>query len=116
MRAHLLNSAMMPAAGVYRLVKINAKTFANYLQDYYEKNQLINYIGYEATTKHIKDITNIRIPVNRVQVNELHDGDVLLICKLKYRLENPSNKGNKEFQKNLTCDDFEYYIAFYSER
>ena len=102
----LLNSAMMPAVGYYSCKKIDSKLFAKLIKD----NDFESYIGYQDTANHIAKISGEEIKTSRNLV-ELQDGDIILVCKLKYRVQNPGEKG--KFTPDV--NDFEYYYIYYSE-
>lgn len=102
----LLNSAMMPAEGTYRLKRVSSKAFASILCS----EPFESYIGYPDTAQTIEGMAGVKIPLSRQQTT-IEDGDTLLICKLKYRLTNPADKG--KFTPSI--DDFEFFICNYSE-
>ena len=115
MKVHLLNSAVMPKEGNYTLKRIDKHTFREVLVRAYEEGKLRNYIGYETNLKLIVEWCDIRLPLNREEVRDLSDGDILLVMKLKYRLNNTQLKAQKEFQTKLTEDDFEFFVATYTK-
>lgn len=86
--------------------------FKELLEKFYKENKLISYIGYESNKKHLENIANIRITLNRNQLTNLKKGDIILFCKLKYRLFNPQDKSSKNFQDNISADDYEYGIIY----
>lgn len=104
----LINSAMMPCEGTYRLEEISKGTFIYVLQGAYAKNNLASYIGYQQNINLIEKWSGIRVAMNRKETI-LKDGDHLLIMKLNYRPEVMS--------KGLTVneDDFSFYIANYKQ-
>lgn len=103
----LLNSAMMPAEGIYEMSRLTEDEFVNALR----AGMFISYIGYPETAKHIADISGVEVPLNR-GATYIDDGDTLLICKLKYRVQNPGDKG--KFTPGR--DDYEYFIVEYSRK
>ena len=111
MRTHLLNSAMMPAEGVYTLRRIQRDEFIARLTRAYEQGRLESHIGYEQNLKLVADWCNIRLRPDRGEVRNLTDGDELLIMKLKYRVQDTALKSDKKFQSSVTADDFEFFIA-----
>lgn len=111
MRVHLLNSAMMPKEGTYNLVRIDKEIFKMLLEKYYTESKLVNYIGYEQNLKLISEWCNIRLVANRDEAKNLESGDILLIMKLKYRVKNINNKSDKNFQAQLTENDFDFFEA-----
>jgi len=111
MKCILLNSAMMPKEGTYRLMKISLSEFKFILRYFYKKGQLEPYIGYQQNIDLIEKWTGIKLPLVREEVTGLEDGDILLIMKLKYRLKDPSLKGVHIADE----EDFEFYVATYSD-
>ena len=108
MRVHLLNSAMMPQEGFYQLKKISKEEFCIILEKAYQNQQLVSYIGYGMNSAMIEMWCNIRVPVNRAQIAPLKHGDILLIMKLKYRLQDVKLKGTM-----MNEEDFEFFQAKY---
>ena len=102
----LMNSAMMPAEGVYKLKKITPEE----AKEVASKATVESYVGYPDTAKYMSEKLGIEVPVNRSEAI-LEDGDVMIICKLKYRVQNPQEKG--KFTPN--DDDFEWYICYYNQ-
>jgi len=98
----LLNSAMMPAEGTYRLRRCSIAAFAELLQQ-----DFVSYIGYPQTADFVARVIGRECPVNRQQTT-LEDGDVLAIIRLKYRPDAPT-KGAQ-----VNEDDFEFFVADYS--
>jgi len=107
--AHLLNSSIMPEPGVYELHMLNEHEFAVWVKVADKYGRLKSYIGYPQTAKHIQKLSGIKVAVSREPVVGLADGDVLLICKLKYRIKDPATKGSK-----VDETEFEYMIAYYT--
>jgi hypothetical protein len=103
-----MNSAMMPQEGLYALERISKKLFCAILEKAYQNQQLVSYIGYEQNVELIEKWCNIRLPVNRAQIAALKHGDVLLIMKLKYRLQDVKLKGMQ-----VDEEDFEFFQAIY---
>jgi hypothetical protein len=115
MRVHLLNSAVMPKEGVYCCKKIPREIFKSVLVQAYENGQLLNYIGYETNIKLIAEWCNIRLPLSRDEVVQMKDGDILLVMKLKYRLKDVKMKTDSAYQKQLSENDFEFFVVEYSK-
>lgn len=101
----LLNSAMMPVEGVYKLQRISPEDFSSILRS--EEYQ--SYIGYPDTARMIEEIAKVSVPLSREQTT-VQDGDILLICRLKYRLQDPAAKG--KFTPSV--NDFEFFRCEYS--
>jgi hypothetical protein len=114
MRVHLLNSAVMPVEGTYRSKKIPVDIFKSILAQAYENGQLLNYIGYETNIKLIAEWCDIRLPLSRDEV-QLKDGDILLVMKLKYRLKDVKMKTDSAYQKQLSENDFEFFVVEYEK-
>lgn len=97
----LMNSAMMPAAGTYRLQRVSRDEFVRQMRKGY-----ISYIGYPDTARFLERISGLRVPVNRSETL-VFERAVMLICKLSYRLADPSSKG----RFTPTDDDYEFFIC-----
>ena len=102
----LLNSAVMPTEGVYTLKRISKETFRNTLQEAAAIGNFQSYIGYPETARLIEQLTGVEIQVSRGQA-ALAIGDVMLIVKLRRRIQDPSNP--KTYQPSL--DDLEFFIC-----
>ena len=100
----LLNSAVMPAEGVYTLKQISETTFKKELQDAAATSNFKSYIGYPETAQLIEKITGIEIEVSR-EPARLTPGDTILIVKLRHRVANPADKEPLQ----LSIDDFEFF-------
>ena len=100
----LLNSAVMPAEGVYTLKQISETTFKKELQDAATTSNFKSYIGYPETAQLIEKITSIEIEVSREPAT-LTPGDTMLIVKLRHRVANPADKETRQ----LSIDDFEFF-------
>lgn len=108
----LLNSTVMPeASGTYISKPISSQEFHDFIDIAYRKNLLRSFIGYDTTAKALEDLTHVPIPVNRDMTTANH-GDMILVAKLKYRLENP---GHKKKQQDVELNDFEFRRVLYYE-
>jgi hypothetical protein len=105
----LLNSAMMPAEGIYILKRISRDKFGQLVADAYQRGELQSYIGYPETAQHIERVSGVPVAVNRAPT-QLPDQALILICKLAYRVPDPSMKGKLQPSE----DDYEYYVATYT--
>ena len=105
----LLNSAMMPAEGIYLLRRISRDEFARLVADAHRRGDLRSYIGYPETAQHIERVSGVPIAVNRAPT-QLADRTTILICKLAYRVQDPADKGKLK----PSDDDYEYYAATYN--
>jgi len=106
MRVKLMNSAVMPAEGTYYNTKITKEQFVEILKS--NINITDSYISYPQNIDYIYKISGIKVPLSRAETT-LENGDVMLILKLKYRVE----LGTKGQQVNE--DNFEYYMTKYIE-
>jgi hypothetical protein len=104
----LLNSAAMPASGTYFLREFSQKDWVKAIQIAANEDSIQSYIGYPDTAKHVQEITGLPIEVNRSEVT-LGKAATLFIVKLKYRIADPTQKG--QFVPSET--DYVYYIAQY---
>jgi hypothetical protein len=107
---HLLNSAMMPQPGHYKMESLEPRQFAEYMLRAHKKGELKSYIGYGSTAKILTELAGIYIPTGRAQT-QLSDGDVMLIARLKYRVQEAGFK--KTDAVNPTIDDLEFFICTY---
>jgi len=108
---HILNSAVMPAAGCYSLEKISWWPFFEAIkwQLADDPSRLQSWIGYEQNAAIIEEYTGWNPPICR-SVTELNHGDRLLIMRLKYRAE-PASKG-----RQVDSTHFDYFEGYYVER
>jgi len=104
----LLNSAMMPDEGLYILRRVSRELFAELIADAYRQGHLQSYIGYAETARHIENISGVPIEVNR-SATQLPNQALIAICKLKYRVSDPTIKG----QFRPGNEDYEYFVATY---
>ncbi|MEW6213002.1 MAG: DUF1874 domain-containing protein [Acidobacteriota bacterium] len=102
---HLLNSAVMPQAGQYRLEAITTDEFGARLKS----EPFVSYIGYPETAKILEALFGVEVPISREQTR-LADGDTMLVARLKYRVAAPGQKG----YVNPTAEDFEWLVCHYS--
>ena len=102
----LLNSAMMPTEGVYSLKQISESKFQELLQHAATTGNFRSYIGYPETARLLEQLTDIEIEVSREQA-ELAIGDVMLIVKLRHRIQNLSDIST--YQPSL--DDLDFFIC-----
>ena len=101
----LMNAAVMPQEGEYRMKAITQKEFVTALK---RGGKYTSYIGYGDTANFIQKISNMTVITNREQT-VLESGDIMLICKLKYRVQNPGKKGTLA----PTDEDYEFFRALY---
>jgi len=110
MKVRLLNSAMMPREGIYKMKRINKHQFCEILINAHREGNLDSYIGYQDNLELIKKWTGITLPFRR-DTTGIEDGDILLIMKLNKRMGDPTLKGKVQFCE----EDFEFFIAEYKE-
>ena len=108
MEVVLLNSSMMPSEGLYILRRVSREFFAELIADAHRRGKLQSYVGYAETAQHIERIARVPIPVNRAST-QLPDQALIAICKLKYRVSDPTIKG----QFRPGNEDYEYFVATY---
>jgi len=114
MKAYLMNSAMMPCTGHYDLAEINLETFVKFLILAHKSGKLENHIGYEQNLRLINEWTGIELEPDRSEVGQMEDSDVLLIMKLKYRVQNTKLKADKNFQNSIIAANyFRFFVAQY---
>jgi hypothetical protein len=99
----LMNAAMMPQPGTYRAEALSQEEFVEALR---AAPGFVSYVGYPQTAEWIQQIAGVIVPVSREQT-VLEDGDVLLVCKLAYRVD-PRRKG--DWQQ----EDWEYCRVLYA--
>lgn len=102
----LLNSAMMPQEGIYKAQKITPEQ-ARRVFEHFSKSGWVSYVGYPQTAEYMSKVLGVEVPVNRAQAT-LDNDDIILVCKLKYRLSNPADKG-AEVPENA----FEWWVVEY---
>ncbi len=106
MSKKLLNAAVMPQEGTY-LSKLVSKV--DWVKHYNALNgETKSYIGYHETLFFINDLLGTNFMLSREQT-VLEDGDVLFVCKLKYRMQDPTQKGKIVPRE----EDYEFYIVEY---
>lgn len=103
----LMNSAMMPFEGAWRLEKITPEMAKEISQ---RADVIQSFIGYESTAKYMSNVLGVEVPINRsVVTKEDFQDAIAIICKLKYRVKNPKEKG----KFTLSNEDFEWYLLTY---
>lgn len=108
MTVRLLNAAVMPRPGVYRLKILEPAAFAERVRDAHGDGTLVSYIGYPACKELLEALTGVPIALNRSST-PVEAGDVLLIARLIYRVDNPAAKG----QVRATLADYEFFACEY---
>jgi hypothetical protein len=106
----LMNSAMMPEEGFYRCRSISPEEARWIIKQ--NNAQIESYIGYPETAQYMEKTLGVPVPVNRGNTR-FDAGDIALICKLRYRVANPAEKG----KQNIDTRDYEWFIVeYYGDR
>jgi len=104
----LMNSTMCPQEGTYKVKRITEEE-AKRVFNAFKAKGWESYVGYESTAKYMEKVLGEYIPVNR-DVAKLEPKDVILVCKLGYRV-NPADKKNS----NPNEQDFEWWLMQYDK-
>ena len=99
---------MMPSEGLYILRRVSREFFAELIADAHRRGELLSYIGYPENAQCVERISGVPIPVNRA-FTQLPDQALIAVCKLKYRVADPSTKGKIQ----PGDEDYEYFVATY---
>lgn len=102
----LMNSAVMPAEGTYRLRRLTPEAFGRVVRDAHESGVLRSYVGYPQTADMIACLAGVPIPVSRDSTQV--EPDVLLIARLRYRVD-PGSKGAP-----VDAGSFEFFACHYT--
>ena len=105
MKVYLLSATVMPNEGIYRLKGITEQEAREIVQN---ADEVVSYVGYDSTADYMAEVLRIPVGVNRDKVL-FNDGDIAVVCKLKYRLKDPKQKGSYSPQP----DDYEWFLAEY---
>lgn len=98
----LMNSAMMPSPYFcYRPRLITREECICILREAHQRGKLESYIGYPATADHIAKISSVIVAVSRSETR-VQAGDVLLVCRLRYRADNPAQKASAAAQAAIS--------------
>lgn len=85
---YLLNSAVITAPGVYEYRLITPEEAAAFVRSGGWESR----IGYPQTAAHIETISGVRPSLSR-EATVMRPGDVALVVRLRYRVTDPSRKG-----------------------
>lgn len=107
MTTRLLNSAIMPQPGTYSLSAITSAEMAALIRMAAHMGELASYIGYQQTADYLSTLSGATILVSR-EPTAIEDGDILLICRLRYRVGNPADK-----RAPIDPADLEFFLADY---
>ena len=100
-----MNSAMLPFPGAWFLEPITPEVARQIVQ---QADEIFSFIGYESTAKYMSETLGIDVPVNRGLITKdvFDENTIGIICKLKYRVQNPADKG----KFTPAPEDFEWYL------
>lgn len=102
---HVMNSAMMPAPGVYDCREITPAQFFLKVAEAHFAGRLQSHIAYPQNRDMIERMTGIRLELSRTDTR-IENGDELLMMKVKYRPQGV--KGAP-----IPDEDFEFFRATY---
>jgi len=102
-----MNSAVITKEGTYYARKVS-QTEARETFQKLKGNGWQSYIGYQETASYVSKVLGIEVPVSRAETT-INNGDIMIVCKLKYRISNPSEKG----KFSPSEEDFEWLIIEY---
>jgi len=103
-----MNSAMMPQEGTYtQKIVLKGEFKREFLK--FVNFGFESYIGYPETARILSEFLGQPVPVSRKET-KLADGDIILVARLEYRLQNPHEKAEN---RSKTIDDFIFSIVYY---
>lgn len=110
---HIMNSNMMPKAGVYHSRQVELGEFVREFVVAVRVHGMEwrSYVGYPQTAGILSEAFQIAIPVSREQ-KKLESGDTMFAVRLKYRVA-PVEKGQP--QHGSSVEDYEFFITSYKE-
>lgn len=108
-RFRLMNSAVMPYPGRYEVTRTTPEEFGRLVRSAHQSGRLASTIGYQATADLIEVLSGVRVRPNR-EMTTLEDGDVLLICKLNYRLRDVRKKRTYIAPRS---GDYDYFLGVF---
>lgn len=112
---HLLNAAVMPNAGIYRLEQITPDEFKSSVVDAHKKGSLKHYIGYETTLELVRWWVGINLGNINVDQTEMADGDAFLVLRLRRRVSASTKVRTRGEHARLEIEDFDFYCGTYFE-
>ena len=98
---YLLNSAVITSAGLYEYRLVSRDEAAEWIR----AGGWESRIGYSQTAEWIEQLAGVRPPLSR-EASPMGVGDEALVVRLKYRVQDPSQKGAVSVQE----EDWEYGI------
>ena len=102
---YLMNSSMMPEDGAYDCRTISKQDFVAIIN---KAKEIKCHIGYANTVEFVNKITGKDFTESRTPA-KIKDGDLMLICRLKYRPANPETKGIEGVKDN----EYEFKYTLY---
>lgn len=102
---HFVNAAMIPNYGRYEYYPLSRSEFREYAMKITACHPWKSSIGYQTTAKILSEILGFNMPMNREKTS-VQKGDTMLVCKLKYRVQNPHEKADNTHGQNI--EDYEF--------
>jgi len=104
-RILLLNSCICHNEGKYNVKKATPEEVSMLYNRLKKERKVVSYIGYPDTAKVLSKVINDEVELNRAEF-EWKTGDIGIVIRLKYRLNDPKMKG----KTRVSEEDFEYFI------
>ena len=108
----LMNSAMMPCDGCYCRATITANEAKNLFQKYQADYK--SYVGYNNACRVLSELFDCYIDCCRDETI-LKKGDVILVAKLKYRVNPGEKAGRAARQHGDSLSDYQFCRVTYEE-
>ncbi len=105
-----MNSAMMPREGLFASRQIDSGEFAKLAIEAHRSKKLRSNIGYPETAAFIQKLTGVKVDINR-DWTQIEHGDAMLCIRLKYRVQNPSDKSRVK----PGSGDYEFFAVSFQE-
>lgn len=113
MTTRLLNAAVMPRPGTYRLHQLTPTEYAAAVISAYAAGDVRSYIGYDAAADVIEQLTGIRPAVTR-DSTPVEDGDLLLIARLRQRVQPQDQRVKAAMGREQNDPDaYEFFACVY---
>lgn len=96
---YLLNAAVITSPGVYSYRLLSRAEAADWIR----QNDWVSRIGYQATADHVRELSGVCPTLSR-DASTMQVGDVALVVRLKYRVQDPGQKASWQ----PSGDDWEY--------
>lgn len=104
-KLYIMNAANMPSDAIYVRKLITEEEFKALVTG---SECIVSSIGYEEVSKHIEQVTGVKIPVNRGITELSEDEGTIVVCRLKFRPD-PYLKGKIK----AVPGDYEYIQVEY---